>query len=221
MASEEFIHALPVMPLRNTVLFPQQVIPLYIGRERSLKLIRELPTGRKTIVVVAQKEGSVEDPIPEDIYEIGTTATVMKILEMPDGSQSAIVQGGERVRIAKFTQDSPYYRAVVETLEETYEPSLEIDALAANLKSLFKELAKASDYITQEHISLLSNIQHPARLVDRAISLLQLSNAEKQEILAELNVQTRMERATVLINREIQRQEIGEKIQTEVQEEIS
>jgi len=221
MASEEFIHALPVMPLRNTVLFPQQVIPLYIGRERSLKLIRELPTGRKTIVVVAQKEGSVEDPIPEDIYEIGTTATVMKILEMPDGSQSAIVQGGERVRIAKFTQDSPYYRAVVETLEETYEPSLEIDALAANLKSLFKELAKASDYITQEHISLLSNIQHPARLVDRAISLLQLSNAEKQEILAELNVQTRMERATVLLNREIQRQEIGEKIQTEVQEEIS
>ncbi len=221
MPTEERVHAIPVMPLRNTVLFPQQVIPLYIGRERSLKLIRELPTGLKTIVVVAQKEGSVEDPAPEDVYEIGTTATVMKILEMPDGSQSAIVQGGDRIRITRFTQASPYYRAVVDTLEENYEPSLEIDALAANLRSLFKELAKASEYITQEHIGLLSNIQHPARLVDRAISLLQLSNAEKQEILEELNVHKRLERATVIINREIQRQEIGEKIQTEVQEEIS
>lgn len=221
MATEEIIHSLPVMPLRNTVLFPQQVIPLYIGRERSLKLIRELPTGRKTIVVVAQKEGTVEDPDPQDIYEVGTTATVMKIMEMPDGSQSAIVQGGERVKITKYTQDDPYYRAVVDTLHEQFEASLEIDALAANLRSLFKELSKVSDHINQEHLALLSNIQHPARLVDRAISMLQLSNAEKQEILEELNVHRRLEKATVLINREIQRQEIGEKIQTEVQEEIS
>ncbi|MCF7800884.1 MAG: endopeptidase La [Candidatus Marinimicrobia bacterium] len=221
MATEEIIHSLPVMPLRNTVLFPQQVIPLYIGRERSLKLIRELPTGRKTIVVVAQKEGTVEDPDPQDIYEVGTTATVMKIMEMPDGSQSAIVQGGERVKITKYTQDDPYYRAVVDTLHEEFEASLEIDALAANLRSLFKELSKVSDHINQEHLALLSNIQHPARLVDRAISMLQLSNAEKQEVLEELNVGRRLEKATVLINREIQRQEIGEKIQTEVQEEIS
>ncbi|MCF7797398.1 MAG: endopeptidase La [Lentisphaeria bacterium] len=221
MPSEETIHSLPVMPLRNTVLFPQQVIPLYIGRERSLKLIRELPTGRKTIVVVAQKEGTIEDPDPQDIYEVGTTATVMKIMEMPDGSQSAIVQGGERVKITKYTQDDPYYRAVVDTLNEAFEASLEIDALAANMRSLFKELSKVSDHINQEHLALLSNIQHPARLVDRAISVLQLSNAEKQEILEELNVHRRLEKATVLINREIQRQEIGEKIQTEVQEEIS
>ncbi|MCF7923315.1 MAG: LON peptidase substrate-binding domain-containing protein, partial [Candidatus Marinimicrobia bacterium] len=79
----------PVMPLRNTVLFPQQVIPLYIGRERSLKLLRELPSGKKTIVVVAQREGSVENPEVGDLFDIGTTASVMKILDMPDGSQSA------------------------------------------------------------------------------------------------------------------------------------
>lgn len=213
--------ALPVMPLRNTVLFPQQVIPLYIGRERSLKLLRELPSGKKTIVVVAQKEGSVENPEVSDLFTIGTTASVMKILDMPDGSQSAIVQGGDRVLITEYTQTDPYFKATIENIDEVYDADLETDAMAANIRTNFKELSKVADYITQEHISLLSNIQHPARLVDRAISMMQLSNSEKQNILEETNVDERLKKATVLINREIQRQEIGEKIQTEVQEEIS
>jgi len=211
----------PVMPLRNTVLFPQQVIPLYIGRERSLKLLRELPSGKKTIVVVAQREGSVENPEVGDLFDVGTTASVMKILDMPDGSQSAIVQGGERVLIKSYAQTEPYFKATIESIEEVYDADLEIDAMSANIRTLFRELSKVADYITQEHISLLSNIQHPARLVDRAVSMMQLSNAEKQDILEETDVTERLKKATVLINREIQRQEIGEKIQTEVQEEIS
>jgi ATP-dependent Lon protease len=211
----------PVMPLRNTVLFPQQVIPLYIGRERSLKLLRELPSGKKTIVVVAQREGSVENPEVGDLFDVGTTASVMKILDMPDGSQSAIVQGGERVRIKGYSQTDPYFKASIENIEEIYDADLETDAMSANIRTLFRELSKVADYITQEHISLLSNIQHPARLVDRAVSMMQLSNSEKQDILEETDVTERLKKATVLINREIQRQEIGEKIQTEVQEEIS
>ena len=213
--------AFPVMPLRNTVLFPQQVIPLYIGRERSLKLLRELPSGKKTIVVVAQREGSVENPEVGDLFDVGTTASVMKILDMPDGSQSAIVQGGERVRIKGYSQTDPYFKASIENIEEIYDADLETDAMSANIRTLFRELSKVADYITQEHISLLSNIQHPARLVDRAVSMMQLSNSEKQDILEETDVTERLKKATVLINREIQRQEIGEKIQTEVQEEIS
>ncbi|MEA3286128.1 MAG: endopeptidase La [Candidatus Marinimicrobia bacterium] len=214
-------NSFPVMPLRNTVLFPQQVIPLYIGRERSLKLLRELPAGKKTIVVVAQREGSVENPEVADLFTVGTTASVMKILDMPDGSQSAIVQGGDRVLIKGYSQTDPYYKATIEGIEEIYEADLETDAMSANIRSLFRELSKVADYITQEHISLLSNIQHPARLVDRAVSMMQLSNTEKQDILEEKDVNERLKKATVLINREIQRQEIGEKIQTEVQEEIS
>ena len=213
--------AFPVMPLRNTVLFPQQVIPLYIGRERSLKLLRELPSGKKTIVVVAQREGSVENPEAGDLFDVGTTASVMKILDMPDGSQSAIVQGGERVRIKGYSQTDPYFKASIEGIEEIYDADLETDAMSANIRTLFRELSKVADYLTQEHISLLSNIQHPARLVDRAVSMMQLSNSEKQDILEETDVTERLKKATVLINREIQRQEIGEKIQTEVQEEIS
>ncbi len=221
MSNTHPANALPVMPLRNTVLFPQQVIPLYIGRKRSLKLLRELPAGKKTIIVVAQREGSVEDPEVVDLFTVGTTASVMKILDMPDGSQSAIVQGGERVLIKNYSQTDPYYKATIQGLEEVYEADLETDAMSANIRTLFRELSKVADYITQEHISLLSNIQHPARLVDRAVSMMQLSNSEKQDILEEMDVNERLKKATVLINREIQRQEIGEKIQTEVQEEIS
>jgi ATP-dependent Lon protease len=145
----------------------------------------------------------------------------MKILDMPDGSQSAIVQGGERVRIKGYSQTDPYFKASIENIEEIYDADLETDAMSANIRTLFRELSKVADYITQEHISLLSNIQHPARLVDRAVSMMQLSNSEKQDILEETDVTERLKKATVLINREIQRQEIGEKIQTEVQEEIS
>ena len=221
MAILEFTHSLPVMPLRNTVLFPQQVIPLYIGRESSLSLLKDLPTGKKIIIVVAQRDAAVEKPGTDDLFTMGTTAEIKKILDMPDGSQSAIVQGGERIRIDKLTQTDPYFRGVIYALQEEYTPSLEIDALVKHLRTQFAELAEAADYIAQEHLSLLSNISHPGRLVDRIISMLQLPNKEQQEILEELNVELRIQTAIKMVNRETQRQQVGEKIQSEVQDEIS
>ena len=103
----------PVMPLRNTVLFPQQVIPIYIGRERSLKLINELNPKRKYIVVVAQEDGSIEDPEPKDLYSYGTLANVLKVFDMPDNSKSAIVQGISRVKILDYTSVDPYYLSLI------------------------------------------------------------------------------------------------------------
>ena len=119
----------PVMPLRNTVLFPQQVIPIYIGRERSLKLINELNPKRKYIVVVAQEDGSIEDPEPKDLYSYGTLANVLKVFDMPDNSKSAIVQGISRVKILDYTSEDPYYRAAIQTLDdEPLENELEVEA---------------------------------------------------------------------------------------------
>ena len=106
----------PVMPLRNTVLFPQQVIPIYIGRDRSLKLIDELDPKKRYIVVVAQEDGSVEDPRPEDLYAYGTLAQVLKVFDMPDNSKSAIVQGISRVKILDYIKLEPYFSAAVEYL---------------------------------------------------------------------------------------------------------
>ena len=116
----------PVMPLRNTVLFPQQVIPIYIGRDKSLKLINELPTNSKHIVVVAQEDGSIEDPEPDEMYSFGTLAVVLKVFDVPDNSKSAIVQGIDRVKILEFKEKDPYYRAVVQRMINSSSADLSI-----------------------------------------------------------------------------------------------
>ncbi len=212
----------PVMPLRNTVLFPQQVIPIYIGREKSLKLIDDLGPGDKHIVVVAQEDGSIEDPKPENLYAFGTLGVVLKVFDMPDNSKSAIVQGVERVKLLSFGEPEPYYTAVVERIKDNpVNDDLELDALAKNLRDTFTELIQVAPNLTEEHSGMLSNIQKPSRLADRAVSLLTVPNQEKQEVLEELEVKKRVEKTITLLTREIQRIKLGEEIQTEVHDEIS
>ena len=215
-------HDYPVMPLRNTVLFPQQVIPIYIGREKSLKLIDDLGPGDKHIVVVAQEDGSIEDPKPENLYAYGTLGVVLKVFDMPDNSKSAIVQGVERVKLLSFGDAEPYYTAVVERIKDNpVSDDLELDALAKNLRDTFTELIQVAPNLTEEHSGMLSNIQNPSRLADRAVSLLTVPNQEKQEVLEELEVKKRVEKTITLLTREIQRIKLGEEIQTEVHDEIS
>ena len=212
----------PVMPLRNTVLFPQQVIPIYIGRDKSLKLINELPSSSKHIVVVAQEDGSIENPEPDEMYSFGTLAVVLKVFDMPDNSKSAIVQGIDRVKILDYKEKDPYYRAVVQRMSDNkYSDDVEIDALANNLRQVFNELIKVAPNLSEEHTGMLSNIQKPARLADRAVSLLTVSNPEKQDVLEELDIKSRVEKSINILTKEIQRIKLGEEIQTEVHDEIS
>ena len=212
----------PVMPLRNTVLFPQQVIPIYIGREKSLKLIEDLGSGDKHIVVVAQEDGSIEDPKPEDLYAYGTLGVVLKVFDMPDNSKSAIVQGIERVKLLSFGEPNPYYKVFVEKVgDQPIKDDLEVEALSKNLRNTFTELIQVAPNLTEEHSGMLSNIQKPSRLADRAVSLLTVPNQEKQDVLEELDVKSRVEKTITLLTREIQRIKLGEEIQTEVHDEIS
>ena len=212
----------PVMPLRNTVLFPQQVIPIYIGRDRSLKLINQLDPKKRYIVVVAQEDGSIEDPKPEDLYAYGTLAQVLKVFDMPDNSKSAIVQGISRVKILKYTNLEPYFFAAVESMEDKpITDQVKIEALTTSLRKAFEDLMKVAPNLTEEHSGMLKNIQKPNRLTDRAISVITISNKEKQDILEELDIKERMEKALNLISREIQRIKLGEEIQSEVHDEIT
>ena len=216
------IEQYPVMPLRNTVLFPQQVIPIYIGRDRSLKLIKDLNPKNGYIIVVAQEDGSIEDPQTEDLYSYGTLAQVLKVFDMPDNSKSAIVQGISRVKILKYLNKEPYFSVAIELLEDKpVTDQLEVDALTNNLRQVFEDLMKVAPNLTEEHSGMLKNIQKANRLTDRAISGITISNQEKQEILEELDIKIRLEKALNLISREIQRIKIGEEIQSEVHDEIT
>jgi ATP-dependent Lon protease len=176
----------------------------------------------KYIVVVAQEDGSIEDPGKKDLYAYGTLAHVLKVFDMPDNSKSAIVQGISRVKILDYTMEKPYYKAVVNQLDESESgDDLELDALANNLRQTFSDLIKIAPNLTDEHTGMLSNIQKPNRLADRAISLMTLTNPEKQEILEELDVKVRLDKSIKTISREMQRIKLGEEIQTEVHDEIA
>ncbi|MAZ68613.1 MAG: endopeptidase La [Candidatus Marinimicrobia bacterium] len=213
----------PVLPLRNTVLFPNQIIPIYIGRQQSLKLIADVSIQEdKNILVVAQKDGNKENPQPEDLYEHAVLGKVMKVFDMPDKSKSAIVKGIERIKITKFNEFVDYYTAEYEISQNVIDhDELEMKALTGNIKSMFSNLIEVAPYLSDEQSNVLSNLQSPEKIADKAISLMNISTAEKQSILEELNIYKRLERTSVLINHEIQRIELGDRIQADVQDEIS
>ena len=219
---DDILEIYPVLPLRNTVLFPQQIIPIYIGREQSLNLIEDLPSsGEKYIIVVAQKDGSVENPTSEDLYTTGTLATVMKTFDMPDDSKSVIVQGIERIEVKNFTQDQPYFMGLASRLKEHNFEDIDIDMVSANINAIFKKLVEIAPYLSDDQSNTLINIKNPSKLIDKTISLINTSTKNKQEVLIETDVQQRIERSIKIINEEIQRIELGEKIQSDVQDEIS
>ncbi len=214
---------LPIIPLRNTVLFPQQIMPLSIGRDKTLKLVSEYSDANRLIGVVAQKESSIENPSQSDMYEYGVAATIMRVFDMPDGSKSVIVQGVQRIRLKEFIQEDPYWIASIEELTDVPPSSddLEIDALVMNIKSIFQKMAGLAPYLTAEQTSMILNIQQPGRVADVAISALNISTEEKQEILQVLNIKDRLDRAHLMLNKVLQTLELGNKIQSDVQDEIS
>ena len=220
--NEHIPEVLPILPLRNTVLFPQQVIPISIGREKSVSLISKVSESDKLIGVVAQKDGSIEHPESSDLYSWGTLAAVLKVFDMPDGSKSAIIQGLQRIKLITYLEEEPYIKAAVQQIgDDEGETDLEIEAMVVNVKSVFQDIVEIAPYLSMEHTSLLSNMDEPGKLVDRAISVLNIRTEEKQGILEEVNLRRRLEEAIIILNKELQRLQLGEKIQTEVQGEIN
>ena len=220
--NEHIPEVLPILPLRNTVLFPQQVIPISIGREKSVSLISKVSETNKLIGVVAQRDGSIEHPESTDLYSWGTLAAVLKVFDMPDGSKSAIIQGLQRIKLITYLEEEPYIKAAVQQIsDEETASDLEIEAMAVNIRSVFQDIVEIAPYLSMEHTSLLANIDEPGKLVDRAISVLNIRTSEKQVVLEEVSVRRRLEEASIILNRELQRLQLGEKIQTEVQGEIN
>ncbi|MGH7493951.1 MAG: endopeptidase La [bacterium] len=212
---------LPLLPLRNTVIYPHQILPLSIGREKSVRLIENAIRGDKLIMVVAQKDGATEDPLSDDLFRWGTIAQVMKIFKMPDGTQSAMVQGVTRGRILDYVQSEPYMVVAVQPYPDEKVEGLDIEAMVMNLRAQFQKAVDLAPYLTPEHAMLVMNTESPGRLADIIVWNLNLQLEEKQNFLEITDVRKRLERVTYLLSKELQILELGSKIQNEVQGEIS
>ena len=212
---------LPVLPLRNTVVFPQQIIPISVGREKSIMLIEEALADTKLVTLIAQKDGKIEDPRAEDLYRHGTVASIMKVFKMPDGTQSVMVQGLGRAKVLEFTQLSPFLKALVQTQKEVSSEGMNIEALIGNVRSLFEQIVSLAPYLTPEHAMLVGNTDSPGRLADIVAWNLNIATSDKQSILELTNIKERLEKLNYILTRELQILELGSKIQSEVQGEIN
>jgi ATP-dependent Lon protease len=215
------VRALPVLPVRDTVLFPHAVLPLTVGRESSVQLINSLGED-KTIVVVAQREARVDSPQPSDLYMVGTSAIVHKVVKMPNQSLFVFAEGLERVRLTEFTQLAPFMRAKVAPIPEAAPPdSSEIEALQRNVLTLFQQIVAGSPTLSDELSTVALNIDEPGRLVDFiASSLPSLSTPDKQDTLETLDIRVRLEKINQHLAKELEVQQLRNKIQSEVQDRV-
>ena len=212
---------LPVLPVRDTVLFPHAVLPLTVGRESSVQLINQLGE-EKNIVVVAQREARVDSPQPTDLYSIGTLATVHKVVKMPNQSLFVFTEGVERVHVREYQQLTPFMRALVDPIREgKSEGGPEIEALQRNVLTLFQQIVTGSPTLSDELQTVAINIEEPGRLVDFiASSLPSLSTTDKQEILEITDVKSRLTKINRHLAKELEVQQLRNKIQTEVQDQV-
>jgi ATP-dependent Lon protease len=213
--------ALPILPVRDTVLFPHAVLPLTVGREGSVQLINSLGED-KTIVVVAQREARVDAPQPTDLYTVGSLAVVHKVVKMPNQSLFVFAEGLERVRLGEFTQLTPFMRAYVESVPESVPPkSSELEALQRNVLTLFQQIVGGSPTLSDELSTVAMNIDEPGRLVDFiASNLPSLSTADKQDTLETTDVRVRLDKINHHLARELEVQQLRNKIQSEVQDRV-
>ena len=214
--------ALPVLPVRDTVLFPHAVLPLTVGRESSVQLINSLGED-KTIIVVAQREARVDTPQPTDLYTVGTSAVVHKVVKMPNQSLFVFAEGLERVKLGEFTQLTPFMNAHYSTLPEGVTPlaTSEIEALQRNVLTLFQQIVAGSPTLSDELSTVAMNIDEPGRLVDFiASSLPSLSTPDKQDTLETLDIHIRLEKINQHLAKELEVQQLRNKIQSEVQDRV-
>ena len=214
---------LPVLPLRDTVLFPNSFMPLAVARESSVRLIDEAVSNGSLIAVFTQREASEDEPLKDDLYPVGTASHIHKMFKLPDGSLRIIVQGLARIRLTELVSVRPYLRGRVEPAVEQHneKDKLEIDALQRNIKANFQQIVSLSPLLSDDLQTLAMNISEPGRLADFiASSLGSISTETRQEVLETLDVRQRLDLLNRLLIKELEVLELGSKIQSQVQSEV-
>jgi ATP-dependent Lon protease len=212
---------LPLLPLRGVVIFPSAIVPLLISRGSSLKLVEDCLAGERMLGLIAQKNPEEEAPEPNGLYARGTAGRVLKMLKYPDGSIRILVQGLRRIEVAEFTQREPYFRARVRVLTDQYQASKDLEAVQANMVNQFAKFVSMIPYLPDELQVVVMNIKDPGKVTDLVSSNLNISLEEKQDLLNTVEVRSRLEKLSAILNREIELLELGHKIQSQVQTELN
>ena len=211
---------LPVLPLRETVPFPETLTPLAIGQERSVQLVNDVLAGNRMLVMVASREPEVEEPAPSQLYEVGVVGVIARMLKVPDGSLRVLVQGGQRVRIDSWASERPYLVAEISEQPDVVEESPELTALMRNVQQTFSQIVEAVPYLPEELQIAVANVEDPRALSHLISGSLRLGTEEKQALLEEVNVARRLRRLTEALARELEVISIGSEIQHQVQSDM-
>jgi ATP-dependent Lon protease len=212
--------ALPVLPLRDSVTFPDSLTPLAVGQERSIQLVNDVLGANRTLVMVASRDPENEEPGPADLYDVGVAGVVARMVKVPDGSLRILVQATQRVRLTGYVTERPYLLANITELPDVSEPSPELEALTRNVQRTFSEIVEQIPYLPEELQLAVANIDDPTALGHLIAGSLRISVEEKQKLLEEVDVAKRLRHLSRILARELEVVQLGTQIQTQVQSEV-
>jgi ATP-dependent Lon protease len=219
-SAEPLPDALPILPLRETVTYPDTLTPLAVGQERSITLVNDVLSGNRLLAMVASRDPENDTPGPDDLYDVGVAGTVARMMKVPDGTLRILVQGTERIRIQDYVSEEPYLVARIEPMPDVLEPSTELEALTRNVQSTFSEIIEAIPYLPEELQLAVANLDDPSALSHLISGALRISTEEKQELLETVDVNRRLRRLSEILTRELEVVQLGSKIQSQVESEI-
>ena len=210
----------PVLPLRDIVVFPHMIVPLFVGRDKSVRALEDVMNDDKQILLVAQRNASQDDPAPEDIHEVGTIGTVLQLLKLPDGTVKVLVEGSRRARITRFTESEDFFQAEATLVDDEVQDPKELEALARSVITQFEQYIKLNKKIPPEILVSLNQIEDSSKLADTVASHLALKIAEKQELLEMFSVTERLERAYSFMESEIGVLQVEKRIRNRVKRQM-
>ncbi len=219
-ANEPLPDALPVLPLRETVTFPETMTPLAVGQERSIKLVDDVLGANRMLAMVAARDPELDEPGPDDLHEVGVVGVVARMLKVPDGSLRILVQGAQRVRLGPYVAEEPYLVARIAELPDVVEESAELEALTRNVQRTFSEIIEQIPYLPEELQMAVANIEDPSSLAHLIGGALRISTEEKQKLLEQVDVVARLRHLSQILAGELEVVQLGSQIQSQVQSEI-
>src|SRR6185369_7977275 len=210
----------PLLPLRDIIVFPHMVVPLFVGRQKSIRALEEAMSKQKYVLLAAQRDAKTNDPGESDIYEVGTLGTVVQLLRLPDGTVKVLVEGKKRARILRYVPNPDFFLVDVEEIEEICEGTTEVEALIRSVNSTFEHYVKLNKKIPPETIMSVASITEPARLADTIVAHLGVKLEDKQTLLEMTNPAERLEKVLGFMRSEIEILEVEKRIRSRVKKQM-